>query len=69
MEREIWIAACAHCLQRQWRTVDPEVLEEVAGDLWGDQALREMAPTQAAVAWLKPVASSDVHALHNARRR
>ncbi|RZI69715.1 MAG: hypothetical protein EOP80_17695 [Variovorax sp.] len=55
MDREIWIAACAHRLQRHWRTVDPELLEEVAGDLWTDRALRELPPHEAAVAWLEPV--------------
>jgi hypothetical protein len=52
MDRETWIAACAHRLQRQWRTVDPEQLEEVAAELWRDARLREMAPADAAVAWL-----------------
>lgn len=56
MDRETWIAACAHRLQRQWRTVDPEQLEEVAGDLWGVERLRDMAPADAAVDWLRPVA-------------
>ena len=57
MDRENWIAVCAHRLQKQWRTVDPEVLEEVAGDLWTDERLREMAPDVAAAAWLSPVES------------
>jgi len=51
----LWIAACAHRLQRQWRTVDPEVLEDVARDLARDPRLRAMAPGEAAVDWLKPV--------------
>ena len=51
----LWIEACAHRLQRQWRTVDPEVLEEVARDLAQDPRLRAMAPGEAAVDWLKPV--------------
>lgn len=55
MDRETWIAACAHRLQHQWRTVDPELLDEVAGDLWKDERLREMPPMAAAVDWLKPV--------------
>ena len=55
MDREIWIALCAHRLQRQWRTVDPEILDEVAGDLWRDERLREMAQDVAAVVWLRPV--------------
>jgi hypothetical protein len=56
MEREVWIALCAHRLQRQWRTVDPEQLDEVAGDLWNDERLRRLAPSDAAVDWLRPVA-------------
>ncbi len=47
---ELWIDACAHRLQRQWRTVDPEMLEEVATDLWRDPRLRAMTPTEAAMA-------------------
>ena len=64
MDRDIWIDACAHRLQRQWRTVDPEQLEQVAADLWADPLLRLMSPAEAAVEWLRPVASGDVHALH-----
>lgn len=52
----IWIAACAHTLQQQWRTVDPNQLEELAGDLWRDERLRAMAPGEAARVWLEPVA-------------
>jgi hypothetical protein len=52
---EIWIAACAHALQRHWRTVDPEQLEELACDLWRDERLRGMAPNDAARTWLEPV--------------
>jgi len=55
MEREIWIALCAHRLQRQWRTVDPAQLDEVAGDLWNDERLRQLAPADAAADWLRPV--------------
>lgn len=55
MDRELWIAACAHRLQRQWRTVDPEQLEEVAGDLWGAETLRSLGPVEAAREWLKPL--------------
>ena len=53
---DIWIAACAHELHRRWRTVDPEQLDEVAADLWGDERLRAMPPATAAVEWLAPVA-------------
>ena len=53
---EIWIAACAHRLQQHWRTVDPDLLEEVAADLSRDAHLRALSPTQAAAEWLEPVA-------------
>lgn len=56
MERDDWIAVCAHQLQRQWRTVDPDQLDELAADLWRDARLRDLAPAQAAVEWLKPIA-------------
>lgn len=52
---QIWIAACAHQLQQQWRTVDPAQLEELAGDLWRDEALRALGPDKAARVWLEPV--------------
>ena len=55
---EIWIAACAHVLQRHWRTVDPEQLEEVAGELWRDERLQGLGPAEAAVQWLEPVAGT-----------
>ena len=61
MNCENWIAVCARRLQKQWRTVDPEVLDEVAGDLWTEEGLREMAPDVAAVAWLEPVMSDKPH--------
>lgn len=51
----IWIAACAHQLQQQWRTVDPAQLEELAGDLWRDESLRVLSPDEAARVWLEPV--------------
>ncbi|RZL93341.1 MAG: hypothetical protein EOP82_07925 [Variovorax sp.] len=57
MERDGWIAICAHQLQRQWRTVDPEQLDEVAADLWIDPRLRAMAPQEAAEEWLRPLAT------------
>ena len=60
----LWIAACAHRLQQQWRTVDPAELEEVAGDLWQDVRLRALPPAEAAVKWLKPIATSAATPLH-----
>lgn len=62
MDREIWIAVCAHRLQRQWRTVDPEQLDELAADLWEDEKLRALAPDEAATLWLEPLATADVAA-------
>ncbi|EHR72071.1 hypothetical protein BurJ1DRAFT_3262 [Burkholderiales bacterium JOSHI_001] len=47
-----WIRRCSARLQAQWRTVDPEELEQVAVDLLRDARLRAMPPEQAAVAWL-----------------
>ncbi|OUL98767.1 hypothetical protein A8M77_29945 [Variovorax sp. JS1663] len=55
MDRSEWLAACAHQLQRRWRTIDPEVLEDVANDLWADESLRTLPPTRAAIEWLKPL--------------
>lgn len=52
----IWIAACAHQLQQQWRTVDPAQLEDLASDLSKDKRLRSMDPSEAAQIWLEPVA-------------
>lgn len=55
MPAALWIAACAHRLQQQWRTVDPLDLEDVARELWRDERLRAMPPDEAAVEWLRPV--------------
>ena len=55
ISEEIWIAACAHELQRRWRTVEPAQLEEVAADLWRSSTLRKLTPAKAAVEWLRPV--------------
>lgn len=51
----IWIAACAHQLQQQWRTVDPAQLEDLAWDLWRDERLRALTPSEAAQVWLEPI--------------
>ena len=56
MDREDWIAVCAHQLQRRWRTIDPEQLDDLAADLWKDEQLRQLPPAQAAIAWLAPIA-------------
>lgn len=60
MQREDWVAICAHELQRRWRTVDPAQLDDLAGDLWKNEHLRELPPAQAATAWLAPIASEQV---------
>lgn len=52
---EIWIAACAHELQRRRRTLGLDQLEELAADLWQVTELRYMAPGQAAKCRLEPV--------------
>lgn len=57
MPLHLWIAACAHQLQRRWRTVDSEQLEELARDLARNPDLRAMASDEAAAMWLRPVAS------------
>jgi hypothetical protein len=64
MQRDLWIAVFAHRLQRHWRTVDPDELDQVAADLWRDERLRAMAPAEAADEWLKPIASRNVQSLH-----
>ncbi|HSV61470.1 MAG TPA: hypothetical protein VLJ19_21480 [Variovorax sp.] len=55
MTREDWIAICAHHLQRHWRTVDPQELDQVAGELWEDERLRVQPPAEAAREWLLPI--------------
>ncbi|VWX58905.1 conserved hypothetical protein [Burkholderiales bacterium 8X] len=55
MEQDDWISICAHQLQRHWRTVAPEQLDEVAADLWRDEQLRRLPPRQAATHWLQPL--------------
>lgn len=52
---DLWIRACVVQLQRQWRTVDPEVLEDLAHDLARDERLRAMEPGKAALDWLRPI--------------
>lgn len=62
----LWIEACAHCLQRRWRTVDPLQLEEMAGLLWQDVSYKQLTPAEAADAWLKPVTlSTNEPSLHH----
>ena len=53
-----WVAACAHHLQKHWRTVDPTQLEEVARELLDNTQLQPLEPADAAALWLQPVAST-----------
>lgn len=53
-----WIAACAHHLQKHWRTVDPVQLEEVAKELLENTQLQPLEPADAAALWLRPVMST-----------
>jgi hypothetical protein len=48
-----WVAQCSYRLHEHWRTVDLRSLEELAYELWRDQALRSKAPREAAVDWLR----------------
>ncbi|MEJ8852820.1 hypothetical protein [Variovorax rhizosphaerae] len=58
-ERQLWIGACAHQLQRRWRTVDPDELEAVAAALARDPVLRALSPMEATVEWLRPIGSEN----------
>ncbi len=50
-----WIAACAHRLHRQWRSVTIEDVEAIAASLWRDPVFKTMTPVKAAEQWLEPV--------------
>ena len=50
-----WLAAVSSRLQRQWPTIDPVRLDDVALELWRDERLRALMPEQAAEDWLQPV--------------
>lgn len=50
-----WITNVSDCLQERWKTIDPARLDDLAADLWRDEALRAMAPREAADEWLRPV--------------
>ena len=47
-----WVAQCAHRLRVRWPHADITSLEEAAIELWEDESLRCMAPTDAAESWL-----------------
>lgn len=51
-----WLATMSARLQQQWPTIDPMRLDDLAVDLWRDEALRGMPPERAAEEWLRPVA-------------
>lgn len=51
-----WMDVMSKRLQQQWPSVDPARLDDVAADLWANEALRAMDPGSAADAWLSPVA-------------
>jgi hypothetical protein len=53
-----WIGTVAERLQRQWPTIDPARLDDLAADLWQDQRLRALRPELAADDWLRPVSVS-----------
>jgi hypothetical protein len=48
-----WVAQCANRLREQWPRADPTSLEEAAVELWDDESLRAMTPSDAALAWLR----------------
>lgn len=49
----IRIAEAAHHLQLQWRTVEPQQLEDTARELMLSSKLSQLAPAQAVECWLK----------------
>ncbi len=58
MERlspEEWIAIASHRLSHRWHHVDAAQLDEVAADLYRNDAWRRLDPTDAAEAWLSPL--------------
>lgn len=50
-----WIARCAARLRERWRTAATVDLESAAVEVWRDEKLRELAPEDAAIAWLAPI--------------
>lgn len=52
---QLWIAACAHRLQRRWPTVAAQELEDTARELLDDPRLRALPPEAAAETWLQPI--------------
>ena len=60
----IWIAACAHRLQRHWRSVDHRELELVAAEIWARHEVRALEPAAAAAGWLKSIEVGVVRHAH-----
>ena len=48
-----WVAQCAQCLREQWPRADSTSLEEAAMEIWREEPMRQLTPTQAADAWLR----------------
>ncbi len=48
-----WVAQCAQCLREQWPRADPTSLEDAAVEIWRDEAMRKLTPTQAVLGWLR----------------
>ena len=59
-----WVAIAAHRLQYRWRSISPGDLSGVAADLWRDEDLRILPPSQAVDTWLTPILTSCTHAMH-----
>jgi len=59
-QEQLWIGACAHQLQRRWRTVDPDELEVLAASLARDPTLRALSPVEATGVWLRPIGPENV---------
>lgn len=66
LSKDQWIAIAAHRLQHRWRSVDPGQLDDLAGELYGDDALRVRDPAEAVDAWLAPLATDAPQALRRA---
>jgi hypothetical protein len=50
-----WVAQCTHRLREHWPHADVMALEETALELWRDEELRVLAPSDAAAQWLAPL--------------
>ena len=50
-----WIALAAHALAHRWPNIPPAQLEDVAADLYRDEARRALSPAEAMARWLRPL--------------